>query len=319
MSMAAVTLETRQLTKRFGARTALHELTFAAEQAEIIGVLGPNGAGKTTLIRLLTTMLAPTTGSFRVAGVSHQDPAAIRRQVGVLPESIGFPPHQTASEYLRFHGRLFGLSRIDAERTAERLLDEVGLHRRGSSSIATFSRGMRQRLGIARSLVNSPVVIFMDEPTLGLDPAGQRWVLQILGELAAARNTTVVLSTHALAEVEQLCSTVLILDNGRPLAHGTIAEVARAVGGNLTGQLRVPIEHLDRARQALAAVDGVLVSGARSGPLVLTTLAGAAAAEERLNAALLAVLHAQVPVVSFEVSGRRLTDAFLSMTTAGVR
>lgn len=222
-------LEATALTKRYGTRTGLQDLTFTVGRGEVLGLLGPNGAGKTTAIRVLTTVLRPTSGSFRVAG--EIEPVRIRQQIGVLPESAGYPGRQTGTEYLRYHGRLFGMSRADSATTAARLLDDVGLTDRGSSRIATYSRGMRQRLGIARALVNDPSVVFLDEPTLGLDPAGQRQVLTMIARIATGRGATVVLSTHALPEVEQICDRVLILSRGRVIAEGTVAEVAQ--GGRL--------------------------------------------------------------------------------------
>ena len=222
-------LEATALTKRYGARTGLQELTFTAGRGEVLGLLGPNGAGKTTAIRVLTTVLRPTSGSFRVTG--ETEPVRIRQQIGVLPESAGYPGRQTGTEYLRYYARLFGLSRADAATTAARLLDDVGLTDRATSRIATYSRGMRQRLGIARALVNDPSVVFLDEPTLGLDPAGQRQVLTMIARIATGRGATVVLSTHALPEVEQICDRVLILSRGRVIAEGTVAEVAQ--GGRL--------------------------------------------------------------------------------------
>jgi len=317
-----ITIEAQQLTKRFGARTAVEELSFTARQGDVVGLLGPNGAGKTTTIRLLTTVLTPTSGEFSVAGIPSTRPNEIRRRVGVLPESAGYPGHQTGRDYLRYHARLFGLARSDAERVAERLLTQVGLDERASSRISTYSRGMRQRLGIARALVNDPTVVFLDEPTLGLDPAGQRQVLALVRETAQRRDATVVLSTHTLPEVEEVCSTVLILEKGRALVSGTVSEVTRAVAVQTSGQLRVPIEMVDRARQALACVPGVVLEVADGRPDVLTislTERPGGRGETGMNAALRAVLSAEVPVLSFEVEGARLSDAFLTMTGEGTR
>ena len=325
MSMASVTVEAQQLTKRFGMRTAVDELSFTARQGDVVGLLGPNGAGKTTTIRLLTTVLAPTSGEFSVAGIPSARPNEIRRRVGVLPESAGYPGHQTGRDYLRYHARLFGLARSDAERVAERLLTQVGLGERASSRISTYSRGMRQRLGIARALVNDPTVVFLDEPTLGLDPAGQRQVLALVRETAQSRDATVILSTHTLPEVEEVCGTVLILEKGRSLVSGTVSDVTRAVAVQTSGQLRVPIDQVDRARRALASVTGVALEVADGRPDVLTISLteqpggrGDHRGDTGMNAALRAVLSADVPVLSFEVEGVRLSDAFLTMTGEGV-
>jgi ABC-2 type transport system ATP-binding protein len=224
------TIEAIGLSKRYGARNALDGLTFAADPGEVIGLLGPNGAGKTTTIRVLTTILEPTGGTFTVAGIPGDRPDRIRERIGVLPESAGYPGRQTGAEYLRYAARLFGRSRHDAAAAAERLLTEVGLGDRGGARISTYSRGMKQRLGIARALVNDPAVVFLDEPTLGLDPAGQREILAAIADLARQRGATVVLSTHTLTEVEQVCGSVLILDHGRLRAAGPLADIVAGAG-----------------------------------------------------------------------------------------
>jgi ABC-2 type transport system ATP-binding protein len=229
-----MTLEAHALTKAYRALVAIEELSFTAEAGEVIGLLGPNGAGKTTAIRVLTTILAPTSGSFTVAGIPHTRPAEIRRRVGVLPESAGYPEQQTGIEFLRYHARLYGHSRASADATAAVLLRDVGLADRQSSPISTYSRGMRQRLGIARALVNDPAVVFLDEPTLGLDPAGQEQIMRVIDGMARERAATVVLSTHLLAEVEAVCSRVLILNRGHLVADGTVAEVTQRAGGRLS-------------------------------------------------------------------------------------
>jgi ABC-2 type transport system ATP-binding protein len=226
-----MTLEAHALTKAYRTVVAVKDLSFEARAGEVIGLLGPNGAGKTTAIRVLTTILAPTEGRFAVAGIPHTRPAAIRARIGVLPESAGYPDQQTGLEYLRYFARLYGQSRAGARSTAAALLRDVGLADRQSSPIASYSRGMRQRLGIARALINDPAVVFLDEPTLGLDPAGQEQILRVVEQMAAERAATVVLSTHLLAEIEKVCSRVLILSRGRLVADGTVAEIAQGDDG----------------------------------------------------------------------------------------
>jgi ABC-2 type transport system ATP-binding protein len=318
--MPAPMIEARGLGKRFGARAALNELTFTADQGEIVGLLGPNGAGKTTAIRLLTTMLTPSRGDFSVAGRPSTRPNEIRRLIGVLPEGAGYPAQQTGRSYLRYYAGLFGLTRAAGERVAEQLLRDMDLVERASSPISTYSRGMRQRLGIARALVNAPAVVFLDEPTLGLDPAGQHKVLAIVREMAKVRGVTVVLSTHMLAEVEHVCTSVRILNRGTVVTAGSVAEVIRRVAVPRSGRLRVPPEFAARARMAIATVDGVDVDvGDPTGLVTVTVTAAAEQTDRLLNAALMAVLRADVPVHSFEMDGSRLADAFLALTTGGAR
>ena len=199
-------VETHGVARQYGSLLALDNLTIMVQPGEVLGVLGPNGAGKTTAVRVLTTILSPSRGSFAVDGIPHTRPTEIRRRIGVLPESAGYPERQTGEEHLRYHARLYGHSRASARAVAQALLEEVGLSDRRKSLIATYSRGMRQRLGIARALVNDPHVVFLDEPTLGLDPAGQRQVLGNVRRIASEHGAAVLLSTHLLAEVEENCS-----------------------------------------------------------------------------------------------------------------
>jgi ABC-2 type transport system ATP-binding protein len=311
--MDEVGLKALRLTKRFGSRTAVDDLTFTAERREIVGLLGPNGAGKTTTIRLLTTVLAPTSGEFSVAGVPFTRPSEIRRRVGVLPESAGYPGHQTGREYLTYFARLFGMTRSDSRRVASRLLADVGLQDRASSPLSTYSRGMRQRLGIARAMVNDPDVVFLDEPTLGLDPAGQRQVLRNVRDIAADRGATVILSTHTLTEVEEVCNRVLILDKGRVLVSGTVAEVTAAVAAPRIAMLRVPGDQVGAARQVLAGLPGLTIEASDERPDVLRA---GRSDQNGMNSMLQALLAANVSILSFEVEGTRLHDAYLALTGA---
>jgi ABC-2 type transport system ATP-binding protein len=306
-------VEAHGVEKRYGSLVAVDDLSFEAKPGEILGVLGPNGAGKTTAIRVLTTILEPTRGSFAVAGVPHTRPAEIRRRIGVLPESAGYPEHQTGEEYLRYHARLYGRRRADARSVAVTLLEELGLGERGGSLISTYSRGMRQRLGIARALVNEPQVVFLDEPTLGLDPAGQRQMLATVRRIAGERGATVLLSTHLLVEVEETCSRVMILNRGRVAAEGTVAEVARLAAAPRSGRLRVPPDNAEAALRALAGVGAVTAASVdgRPGTLVVQLAEG-----DSLNEALRAVVEAGIPVLAAELEGARLSDAFLAMTEA---
>ena len=301
---AEFAIEVDGLTKRFGGRVAVDDLRFTARRGEVVGLLGPNGAGKTTTIRLLSTVLTPTSGRFRVAGVGSGDAGRIRRRVGVLPESAGYPGFLSGRDFLRYHARLYGRDQVDT--LVSRLLDDVDLTERASSRIGTYSRGMRQRLGIARALINEPSVVLLDEPTLGLDPAGQRQMLSMVRRIAAERGAAVVLSTHTLPEVEQVCGRVLIMANGRAVVSGTVDEVTRSVSARRSGRLRVPLELMERAIRALAGVPGATTEVSGETITVSTPT--------DTNAALHAVLSAEVPVLSFEVDGIRLGDAFLALT-----
>jgi ABC-2 type transport system ATP-binding protein len=238
----------------------------------------------------------------------------------VLPESSGYPGFQTGREYLRYHARLYGLSSSSARDVADSLLTDVGLADRAGSRISGYSRGMRQRLGIARALVNDPAVVFLDEPNLGLDPAGQSQVLEIVRHVAQERGATVILSTHTLSEVEEVCSQVLILNQGKLVASGSVGDVMRTAEVERSAQLRVPTHLIERARQAIEELPELTIEATDGRPdllrIGLRTSSSTSSDEsgERLNAAVIAVAAANVPVLSYEMEGVRLSDAFLQMT-----
>ena len=322
--MANISVEAIHLTKHYGAYDAVDDVSFSASQGEIMGLLGPNGAGKTTTIRLLTTVLAPTSGEFSIAGYRSTSATEIRRCIGVLPESGGYPSHQTGGEYLRFYARLYGMSHRQARSLSAELLAAVGLEQWGRSRISTYSRGMRQRLGIARALVNDPSVVFLDEPTLGLDPAGQAQVLDIIRTVANTRDAAVVLSTHLLAEVEQVCSRVVILNHGRVVGSGSVGEVIGSAPIEHSAHLRVPLHLVERARQALMHFPGLTINQVEGQPDLLRIAvetpgdASGVSPAEAMNAGLSAVTSAGIPVLRFELEGARLSDAFLKMTSEAV-
>jgi ABC-2 type transport system ATP-binding protein len=320
--MTSITVEAMRLTKQYGGRRAVEDVSFTASQGEIVGLLGPNGAGKTTTIRLLTTVLEPTSGEFSIAGYPSTAPTEIRRCVGVLPESSGYPSHQTGGEYLRYYARLYGLSRSQARSVSAELLLAVGLEERSRSPISTYSRGMRQRLGIARALVNNPAVVFLDEPTLGLDPAGQAQVLTIIRGIAKAREATVVLSTHLLPEVEEVCSKVVILNHGTVVASGSVGQVIKTALIEQSAQLRVPLDLVERARNVLAGFRGLTIDQTAEQPDVLILAVDRPGTDvapgEVMNEVLAAITAAGIPVLRFELEGARLSDAFLKMTSEAV-
>lgn len=320
-------LVAHELRKSYGARHALQGLTFSLKAGRIVGFLGPNGAGKTTSIRILTTMLEPESGQFVVDGITSDRPSMIRRRIGVLPESLGFPKHMTGVEYLVFFGQLNGLTTAAARAQAARLIEDVGMQRRGGSLIGTYSHGMRQRIGIARALVNDPVVLFLDEPTLGLDPRGQQELLDLIRRIARERETGIVLCSHLLSEIENVCDDVIILNDGQIVAQGTVAEViggdraAMAQGSAL--RVQVPPDAVARAKEAVEAALPALVKvdavGEADGGWLRVELAGSVAGDESRtqmpnNDILGAIIGIDVPVLRFEVEGGRLHDVFLNLT-----
>jgi ABC-2 type transport system ATP-binding protein len=313
-------LQAEHLRMSYGERLALRDLTFSLRAGRILGFLGPNGAGKTTAIRILTTMLAPTSGTFTIEGVGADRPEEIRRRIGVLPEQLGFPRQMTGHEYLVYFGRLYGLSRDAAGHRADGLLADVGLTQRGSSRIDSYSRGMRQRLGIARALVNEPSVVFLDEPTLGLDPRGQQELLDLVLRIARERSAAIVLCSHLLSEIEGICDEVVILNLGQVVAAGPVSEVLGGEGGNVI-QIRIAPSAAVAARDALGGVRGVKqvsVTDEETGRLSVEILEGEADAATIRNALIEALLAAGVPVMSFGLAGNRLQDLFLQVTDEAI-
>jgi len=233
-------IETRGLTKEYPGRTAVRDLALEVKAGETFGLLGPNGAGKTTTIRLLVGLLRPSGGPARVAGRDlSAGREAVRSVVGLLPESTGYYGWMTPVECLRFFADLYGVARVEAGPRIERLPQRVGPIERRSSPIATLSRGMRVRLGIARALVHRPRVLFLDEPTLGLDPMGQRDLLELVQAVNDDEGATGMLSSHALDQVGQVCARVGILSEGRLVAQGTAAELGKHL--KLTPRLDVRV------------------------------------------------------------------------------
>jgi ABC-2 type transport system ATP-binding protein len=224
------------LTKDYGARRAISDLTFEANQGEIVGFLGPNGAGKTTTMRILTGYMPPTEGTATVAGYDIvSESLEVRKRVGYLPETVPLYTDMTAFEYLKFMGDLRQLP--DSEDRAEDALEMVGLEARAQSYIGSLSKGMRQRVGLAQALLHHPEVLILDEPTIGLDPGQVVEVRKIVREMGKQR--TVLLSTHILSEAQQICDRVLIINKGKIIAEDTPQNLQSRLVGSERATLRV--------------------------------------------------------------------------------
>ncbi|NUO81894.1 ABC transporter ATP-binding protein [candidate division KSB1 bacterium] len=328
----AEVLLAKDLRKSYGPREALKGLSFSLKAGRILGFLGPNGAGKTTAIRILTTILQPDAGQFFVDNISSQYPNEIRRRIGVLPESLGFHKQMTGLECLVFFARLYGRSTTEARSTGMSLLKDVGLEQRAKSLVGSYSRGMRQRLGIARALVNDPAVVFLDEPTLGLDPRGQQELLELVQHISAERNVGIVLCSHDLPEVESVCDDVVILNLGQIVAAGTVAEVigrTRSQTGRLMQgsnvRIQIPPDSVVEARKMIATVSGVMqvtLTDDNAGWLrveFMDASDGHASDDPyRNNKILEALIRAEIPILSFEAERSRLQDVFLHLTEEAV-
>jgi ABC-2 type transport system ATP-binding protein len=310
----------QDLKKTYGMRQALQGLSFSLKAGRILGFLGPNGAGKTTSIRILTTMMEPDSGHFMVDGIQSKYPEEIRRRIGVLPENLGFPRQITAIEYLTYHGQLYGRTKNEAKEIGMALLDEVGLQKRTKSLVGTYSHGMRQRLGIARALVNSPSVVFLDEPTLGLDPRGQQELLSLIQRIVHERNVGVVLCSHALSEIEAVCDDVIILMSGRVIASGTVSEVVGQTRRDAM-QLQVPLASLAEAERVLNTMSDVRITLTNEveGWLRIELVNHTDGDYLINNRILEALIRAEIPILSFEAEGGSLQDIFLQLTEEAIK
>ena len=231
-------VEIRKLKLNLGPHAVLRDVNLTLEKGQIYGLLGPNGAGKSTTISVVTGLRAPSSGSVRVLGLDPvADALQLHRRIGVLAEQAGFYDWMSAGEYLRWVAGLYQMKPDQADIAA--LLDRVGLTDRNAAAIDTYSRGMRQRLGLARALINQPELLILDEPTNGLDPRGRREIHDVLLDLSANHGVGILLCTHLLDDVDRLCSRIGIIARGQTLLEGSIADLLSSQRAAVRYRLRV--------------------------------------------------------------------------------
>lgn len=248
-------IEVSNLTKRYGGRTAVSDVSFTVERGDIVGLLGPNGAGKTTTMRILSCFMPATNGAVRVAGLdvfAHAD--EVRRRIGYMPENNPLHQEMRVREYLKFRGRLKGLGRSRCRERVEAVMQQCGLGEVSRRIIGQLSKGYRQRVGLADALVHEPELIILDEPTIGLDPSQIRAVRQMIKDLA--QRHTVLLSSHLLPEVEMTCRRVLIMRAGKILADDTPENLEKGLGGRgqLIAEIAAPLPALKELWEGMPEV-----------------------------------------------------------------
>jgi ABC-2 type transport system ATP-binding protein len=255
-------LEAHELTKTFGELKAVDRLSFQVKRGEVFAFLGPNGAGKTTTIRMLTTLLRPTSGEVRVGG---HDPTrnadAVRRTIGIVFQDPSIDDELTAWENLEFHGVLYHVPRALREERMQRLLELVGLWDRRDDLLRTYSGGMRRRLEIARGLLHHPSVLFLDEPTLGLDPQTRHQMWEQIRALNESEAVTVFFSTHYMEEAERAATRVAIIDHGRIVAEGTPQELKASQGASTLEEAFLALTGHGIREEEMGSVDRLRMHG----------------------------------------------------------
>jgi ABC-2 type transport system ATP-binding protein len=310
-------IEVAGLRKTFGGFTAVDGISFSVAQGEIFGLLGPNGAGKSTLIRMLTTLVPPSAGVARVAGRDVvRDADGVRRAIGVIPQNLTSDRELTVEENLLIHAKLQGVARRGRGALIAGLLEAVGLADRAGALVKTLSGGMRRRVEIARGLVHRPRILFLDEPTTGLDPVSRAQVFTLLREVKAAQGLTVVLTTHYLDEADQLCDRIAIVDRGRLVALDTPLRLKAGIPGESVVDVAfagAPAGWADRlaglaaARQVSGGGDAFRVVSADGPATVRALLEAAEAAGATVRA--LAVASTSLDDVFVQLTGRPLREA----------
>lgn len=234
------------MTKRFGSLTAVDHLSFKVGEGEILGLLGPNGAGKTTTVRMLACIISPSEGSARVAGYEvSRDPLKIRQMVGILTENPSVYDRLTAYENMDFFAEAYGVSDTqERQNRIRKLLEFFELWERRNGKVATLSKGMKQKLAIARALVHEPPILFLDEPTSGLDPESAKGIRDLTERLSHDEKRTILLCTHRLEDAEKLCNRVMIIRNGRSVIVGTPEELRNKIAGQPV--LQITLRSLNR-------------------------------------------------------------------------
>ena len=310
-------IEVTKLKKQFGDFVAVKEVSFTVETGEIFGLLGPNGAGKTTLIRMMTTLTPPTSGTAEVGGhdvVSDAD--GVRHAIGVIPQALTSDPELTARENMMIHAKLYGLTSAQRTQLIPQLLESVGLSEFTDKLVGSFSGGMRRRLEIARGLVHSPKIMFLDEPTTGLDPVSRTAVWEMITKLKESAGLTILLTTHYMDEADKLCDRIAIVDHGQLVALDTPTKLKDSVPAAdvVEAEFDNPPADWDTTLGKLSGVasvadhDGIRHISTTSGPVTVRELMDMAR-DCGVNVRRVSVQGTTLDNVFLYYTGRQLRDA----------
>jgi ABC-2 type transport system ATP-binding protein len=311
-------VETKALTKRFGEFTALDSLSISLNRGQILGFIGPNGAGKTTTIKILVGVMRPTSGSATIAGADCvTDARRIKRLVGFMPDVFGSYDNMRVREYLDFFGAAFGIPRRDRTRRIAEVLDTTGSTYMQDRYVESLSHGMRQRVGVARTLLHDPEVLILDEPANGLDPQARIEMRELLLRLAQMGKTLIVTS-HILPELSRICNVVAIITQGKLRAFGALDQIMRDIRQQRTFEVQL-VEGQDVERAAELLREG-LQESERGGvaPVAAEAIVrfDSQRSDKELSSLLARLIDQRIPVAQFREVPKDLEDAFLSVTRA---
>jgi ABC-2 type transport system ATP-binding protein len=312
-------IEVRHLTKRYGDRTAVNDLSFSVARGEVVGFLGPNGAGKSTTLRMLTGFLEPSAGEITVAGIdARKQPLEVKRRIGYMPEAVPLYLEMRVVEYLRYRAELKAVARQDIAKNVDKALQLANVADVRTRIIGQLSKGYRQRVGLADALVADPPLLILDEPTAGLDPNQIRQVRDLVRALGSEK--TVFLSTHILPEVEAICGRVLILDRGRLVSSGKPEEL-RVGGDGVRGlwlEARADAARLRALLEPVPGVRGVTLAEPMGAVTRLRVEASGTELDEVAERVFRAVANAGIDLRELKREDRSLEDVFARLTTSDV-
>jgi ABC-2 type transport system ATP-binding protein len=309
-------LEVQNLVKKYGDFAAVKGISFDIKEGEIFSLLGPNGAGKTTTISMLSTLYAPTSGDATIAGHSvKQNPMAVRNAIGVVPQEIALYEDLTAKENLIFWGQMYGLSGKSLTARVDEVLEQIGLLDKAKDRVKTYSGGMKRRVNIGVGLLHKPKLLFMDEPTVGIDPQSRRAILDTVKDLNK-QGMTVLYTTHYMEEAEELSDRVGIIDHGELIALGTQKDLTKQVGQTETLVLHIgENEDPEALVSALKGVDGVLEANAINHEISVIT----PAAENVLAPVVTKANERGIKIYSIDIREPNLEAVFLHLTGRALR
>lgn len=306
-------IELKNLSKKFGDLTAVNDVSFEVKEGQIFGFLGPNGAGKTTTISMLATLINPTSGNARVNGfdiVSQRD--NVRKSIGIVFQDPSLDDELTAFENMDFHGRLYNVPDVERKQKIEALLKLVELDDRKNDLVKTFSGGMKRRLEIARGLLHEPKVLFLDEPTLGLDPQTRNHLWEYIKALNEKKHITIILTTHYMDEADRLCDVVSIIDHGKIIALDAPQKLKNSIGGSM---ISIKTSKSIEASQLLEKFKGVKNVKLHDGVVDINI----ENAEKMISEIVTMLSKKNISIESINIHTPTLEDVFLYFTGKTIR